>query len=539
MMEGVIFVSVDKLLLSAAPLLFVAFFSWRMNLSLSREILVSSVRTFMQLSIVGFVLVPIFAAGTKYWYVVFLYVAFMIFLASWESSSRPKYRFKGMFLCVVCSLFVNVFGVALFAFGVILRPTPLWDPQYVIPICGMLLGNCISGVSLSLNSLLTSYVEHSSEVELLLCFGATKYEASSRALREAVRSGTMPTLNTMAVIGLISIPGMMTGQVLGGTPPMLAARYQMLIMYLIATCSFLNILTMLHISLSVAFDKDDRLCLERLFGRKEPSSFWAWYNKPRGGYEAVGGKPPSCVVVDSPAEEEPNRVQLNVVYSSSFKKAYLQVRNVCRSVPSNGGTRVLFKDLTLELNPGEIVTVTGPSGAGKSQFLRLVAGLVPRSAGQLVLNGKSVSQFQSLPAWRKSVRYVPQSRINVPGTPREFIKRICSLKVNKSSLDRLELEDMTNMTQKYLSEWELLPGAIDKDWMMLSGGEVQRVNVAIALASRPQVLLFDESTSALDMSSKLKVEKSIHRYAETYSICVIWVSHDAEQLSRLETLGSP
>ena len=72
---------------------------------------------------------------------------------------------------------------------------------------GMLLGNCINGISLALNSLFTSLVECSREVELMLSFGANKHEASSRLIREAVRTGTIPQLNSMAIIGLISIPG--------------------------------------------------------------------------------------------------------------------------------------------------------------------------------------------------------------------------------------------------------------------------------------------------------------------------------------------
>lgn len=72
---------------------------------------------------------------------------------------------------------------------------------------GMLLGNCINGISLALNSLFTSLVECSREIELLLSFGANKHESTSRLVREAVRVGTIPQLNSMAIIGLISIPG--------------------------------------------------------------------------------------------------------------------------------------------------------------------------------------------------------------------------------------------------------------------------------------------------------------------------------------------
>ena len=101
----------------------------------------------------------------------------------------------------------NVTWVSLFAFAIVLQPSPVWDPQYVIPIVGMLLGNCINGISLCLNSMLVSMVDSAREIELLLAFGASPYEASARLLRESIRTGTMPQLNSMAIIGVISIPG--------------------------------------------------------------------------------------------------------------------------------------------------------------------------------------------------------------------------------------------------------------------------------------------------------------------------------------------
>lgn len=123
-------------------------------------------------------------------------------------------------------IFLSNFQYIFCQFGLILQPIPVWSPTYVIPIVGMLLGNCINGISLSLNSMLTSMVDSAREIELLLSFGASSYEAVSRLLNEAVRTGTMPQLNGMAIIGIISIPGMMTGQILGGSPVREAARYQ-------------------------------------------------------------------------------------------------------------------------------------------------------------------------------------------------------------------------------------------------------------------------------------------------------------------------
>ena len=167
--------------------------------------------------------------GHSSWWLVLLYVLFMVTLASLESSARSKYYFPGMFTSVLAAFILNVGLVSIFAFGIIIQPSPLWDPQYVIPIVGMLLGNCINAVGLSTNAIMTSLVEQSHEIEFFLSFGASPEEASSRLIREAVRVGAMPMLNNMAVIGLISIPGMMTGQV--------CTVYKENVVFFIAACT--------------------------------------------------------------------------------------------------------------------------------------------------------------------------------------------------------------------------------------------------------------------------------------------------------------
>jgi putative ABC transport system permease protein len=211
--DELIHVSTPLLVLSAVPLLILAFISSQMGLGLESPMVVGIIRAFIQLSILGAILRPIFFFGTHQWWLVLLYVLFMVTLASLESSARSQYYFPGMSTCVLAAFLLNVGLVSLFAFGIIIRPSPLWEPQYVIPIVGMLLGNCINAVALSTNALMTSFVEQSHEIELYLSFGASPEEASARLIREAVKVGAMPMLNGMAVIGLISIPGMMTGQV--------------------------------------------------------------------------------------------------------------------------------------------------------------------------------------------------------------------------------------------------------------------------------------------------------------------------------------
>lgn len=177
-----------------------------MELDLAGPIISAATRTFVQLSILSTILGLIFKLQNKY--LVIVYCLFMVTLAAHASCGRANYIFDGHFESAFLSLLINVALVGSFAFAVVIRPKPVFNPQYVIPITGMLLGNCVTGISLTMNNLTIALVERQAEIELYLSFGATSHEAVLRLLSEAVRSGTMPILSNMSVIGLIAIPGM-------------------------------------------------------------------------------------------------------------------------------------------------------------------------------------------------------------------------------------------------------------------------------------------------------------------------------------------
>ena len=187
--------------------------------------MIGAVRTLLQLVFCGLILAPVFSIGEHYPIVVVVYVQLMTLLATYESTKNPKYTFDGIFIFVWLALTCAVVLVGCFAFAVVLQPDPVWSPRYVIPITGMLLGNSVSATGLALRELLTNLVEHKASVEIALAFGATVDEAVLPLARSCMRTAVTPTLNTMMVIGLVAIPGMMTGQILGGAKPLEAALY--------------------------------------------------------------------------------------------------------------------------------------------------------------------------------------------------------------------------------------------------------------------------------------------------------------------------
>lgn len=135
--ETLIDVSPGALLLAVVPLIAIACSSWYLDIGIHNPLLVATIRTFVQLSILSFILEIIFVRGDQLWGLVLGYVLFMVTLAAYESTSRSKYYFRYMFWCVMAVILVNIAITSLFAFALIFHLDPLWDPQYVIPVIGV------------------------------------------------------------------------------------------------------------------------------------------------------------------------------------------------------------------------------------------------------------------------------------------------------------------------------------------------------------------------------------------------------------------
>ena len=200
---------------------------WR-KLGLEKQLAYSTVRSLMQLIAIGYVLDIVFAIDN--WLVVIAILGLMIAIASIVARNRIDRKLKGLLPTVVLSIFASSAFTLAYVILLIVQPDRWYDPQYLIPLGGMLFGNAMNGASLAGDRLLNAIVQNRLEIETHLCLGATGKQAIFNYQNEAIRTGLIPTLNNMIVIGLVSLPGMFTGQVLGGTNPRDAASYQILIL---------------------------------------------------------------------------------------------------------------------------------------------------------------------------------------------------------------------------------------------------------------------------------------------------------------------
>ncbi|MEG9302964.1 ABC transporter permease [Psychrobacter celer] len=233
-----IFLTYGDIALASSLILMVLMVSWRLRLHLTKTLLMAALRTVVQLSFIGLILAWVFAR--EQWYEVLSILTIMTLIAGSAAKNRVKRRYKGLFIDTLLAVSVSAVLVTAIAILVILEVQPWYTPQFVIPILGLILGNSLTAISLTSNQLINAFYEQQARIEMMLSLSATPFEAIHEQIRTAIINGMTPTLNSMLVVGVVSLPGMMTGQILAGADPTQAIRYQIVTMFLICVSSTLG-----------------------------------------------------------------------------------------------------------------------------------------------------------------------------------------------------------------------------------------------------------------------------------------------------------
>lgn len=233
-----------------------------LRLGLEKKLAVASARTVVQLLLIGYVLGWVFALEHPFLVLVLLMV--MIGAAARAAIGRSSRRYSGASVVAFVTLALTGLATTLGTTTLVIGVEPWWRPQYVVPLLGMVLGNGLTGISLCLDELLESLDEQRARVETELALGATRWEAARGPLREAVRRGMIPIINSMMVVGVVSLPGMMTGQILEGADPLHAVRYQIVIMFMLAGATAFGCMIVALLSYRRLFDDQHRLRVDRI-----------------------------------------------------------------------------------------------------------------------------------------------------------------------------------------------------------------------------------------------------------------------------------
>ncbi|VAW72675.1 Probable iron export permease protein FetB [hydrothermal vent metagenome] len=256
--------SAYDLSLAAILVLVLGVLSGLMKLGIVRQLYIAAARTTVQLLFIGLVLKTLFASTSILFVLLIAFI--MMSVAGWEILSRQQRKLNGWwgFGISTASLFLSSFLITLLCLIVVIQADPWYSPQYAIPLLGMLLGNTMTGIALGMDRLVQSAWQQRSVIEQRLMLGYTSAEAIMDLRRDAMRAGMIPIINSMAAAGLVSLPGMMTGQILAGAPPVEAVKYQILIMFMISSGTGLGVICVLWLLSRRLFDERERLSFKRL-----------------------------------------------------------------------------------------------------------------------------------------------------------------------------------------------------------------------------------------------------------------------------------
>lgn len=222
---------------------------------LSRDIGTGILRMTVQLALVGIYLKTLFNLNNPWlnmaWILIMLLVADFNILH--RSGLKVRYFVAPTFIAIAFSILLST----AFLVFLIIQPTHFYDARYLVPLAGMILGNCMQGNVIALERFHSAINKNQNEYITYLMLGATRWEALRPYFRAAIKAAINPTLANMTTMGLVSLPGMMTGQILGGSEPWLAVKYQIAIMICIFTSTTIAIFINLKFSLKIAFNAFD------------------------------------------------------------------------------------------------------------------------------------------------------------------------------------------------------------------------------------------------------------------------------------------
>jgi len=250
-------IGIDQLLICLVLVMAAGLVSILLKLKLEKDLLLGTIRTFAQLLLVGYILGYIFRLNHPV--PVLAYYGWMIFWAAQAVRSRTQEQEVQVFTPTFISMIASYMVITIMVTRVIIQVEPWYQPQYFLTLGGMIIGNSMTAISIAVGRLLSDIRQQRQQVELALSLGATYREATQNLLRDAIQAGMIPSINALMTVGLVSLPGMMTGQILAGQPPTEAIRYQIIVMLMIVASVAIGCVVVVHIIRRLCFNTAHQL----------------------------------------------------------------------------------------------------------------------------------------------------------------------------------------------------------------------------------------------------------------------------------------
>ncbi|MFD3157107.1 ABC transporter permease [Haloimpatiens sp. FM7330] len=254
--DNITYLSILSLFILILPIVII---NHKLNIKINKNMFYSIIRMFIQLSLVGIFLQYIFEINSSF--INLSYFIFMILVASFSSIKSCNLNMKKFIVPLFLAFIIPNVLVLLFFNTFVVKLDSLFDAQFIIPIGGMLLGNSLRGNIVCINNFYRSIKQNKNEYFYSLSLSGNKLEALTPYFRDAILASVNPTIASIETIGLVSLPGMMTGQILGGAIPLTAIKYQIAIMIAILIVRYFTAILSILFTASKAFDEYDILTI--------------------------------------------------------------------------------------------------------------------------------------------------------------------------------------------------------------------------------------------------------------------------------------
>ena len=263
-MQPTIVLTPRDLAVAATLILMDGVISVVLRLDLHWQLAVAAARMVLQLLLIGFILRAVFALASPP--LTLLVILVMVAIAGREVAVRPEQRLIrwGNYIVGGAAVAFATGMTSLLALTTALRPQPWYDAPYAIPLSGIVLGNVLNAATLALDGLLSSVVREKPAIEARLCLGAGIRQAMAPMVRGAIRRGLLPVITSMSASGVVTLPGIMTGQILAGLDPIDAVKYQILLMFLLGGGGGIAAVAVVYLAAGRLTDGRERLRLDRL-----------------------------------------------------------------------------------------------------------------------------------------------------------------------------------------------------------------------------------------------------------------------------------
>lgn len=246
-------ISINSLMIASLLVMVSLLFSYSQKLKLEKETLISVIRAIVQLVAVGYILEFIFGINNP------AFTTLLVLIMTFNAAHNASKRGKGIKNGLLISFASIAMGSGLTLCVLVLSGAIQYEPNQIIPISGMIISNSMVALGLCYRQLSADFKSRRDEVETKLALGADVLPSSIEIIRDSIRTGMIPTIDSAKTLGIVSLPGMMTGLILAGTSPVYAIRYQIMVTFMLLSTTAISSFMACYLSYKGFFNNRKQL----------------------------------------------------------------------------------------------------------------------------------------------------------------------------------------------------------------------------------------------------------------------------------------